>query len=75
MAKVKDSVRAFRSPAARLRFRDQHRKTTCSGCRHNYYNYPKPQSANGDVAVSESYSCWHLDRIWRGKCPIYSRGQ
>jgi len=65
--------RKFRSLRDRLGFRDTHRKTTCRGCRHNYYNFPKQQSPNGDVEVKESYSCWHLDLIHRGKCPIHSR--
>ena len=64
--------RTFRSPRERIRFRDEHRKSTCSGCRHNFYNHPKSQSPNGDVAVEENYSCWHLDLIRRGKCPYYS---
>ena len=53
----------------RLRLRDKHRKTTCSGCRYNYYNFPK----NGDgwnVPVEKDYSCWHLELIKRGVCPL-----
>jgi len=57
----------------RIALRDKHRNTTCRGCRSNYYNFSKPQSPNGDVAVSEDYSCWTLHRIRRGKCPAWSR--
>jgi hypothetical protein len=52
----------------RIEKRNKHRNTTCSGCRHNYYNFAKGQSANGDVAVSEDYSCWSIMDISRGKC-------
>jgi hypothetical protein len=57
----------------RLAKRDKYRGTVCLGCRHNYYNFPKGRSANGDVAVSEDYSCWSLGYIVRGKCSSYSR--
>jgi hypothetical protein len=52
----------------RIEKRNKYRNTVCSGCRHNYYNFAKGQSANGDVAVSEDYSCWNLKYITRGKC-------
>ena len=52
----------------RLEKRNANRNTVCTGCRHNYYNFPKPQSASGDVAVAEDYSCYHLNLIKRGKC-------
>jgi hypothetical protein len=57
---------------ARITKRDKHRNSTCSGCRHNYYNFGKEQSPRGDVAVSEDYSCWFLDYIKRGKCSMKS---
>lgn len=56
----------------RIEKRNKYRNTVCRGCRHNYYNFPKPQSANGDVAVDEDYSCWSIDSISRGKCPAHS---
>ena len=52
----------------RLAKRDRYRNTVCRGCRHNYYNWPKPSNERGDVAVADGYSCWSLDRIKRGKC-------
>ena len=55
---------------ARIVLRDRYRGTVCSGCRNNYYNYPKPKSPNGDVAVPEGYSCWHLNLIKNNRCPI-----
>ena len=56
----------------RIEKRNKYRGTVCSGCRHNYYNYPKGKSDNGDVAVSEDYSCWSINSISRGKCPFRS---
>jgi hypothetical protein len=56
----------------RLQKRDKYRNSTCQGCRHNYYNFPKEKSPNGDVAVSEDYSCWHMKSISRGICPFRS---
>ena len=53
------------------RKRDKCRETVCVGCRHNYYNWPKPRIGN-DVAVPEDYMCWHLNLVKRGKCPCYS---
>jgi hypothetical protein len=53
------------------KLRNQYRSTVCSGCRYNYYNFPKGQSANGDVEVVETYGCWHLSGITRGKCSIH----
>jgi len=49
-----------REKKARLAKRNKYRSTVCSCCRHNYYNWPKGRSANGDVEVEEDYSCWHL---------------
>lgn len=46
-----------------LRRRDILRGTVCVGCRHNYYNYPKPASPRGDVAVAEDYHCWHIPNV------------
>ena len=43
-----------------LRKRDQWRSQECAGCRHNYYNVPKPPSARGDVGVADDKYCWHL---------------
>lgn len=40
--------------------RNKFRRHACSGCRHDYYNWEKPQGANGDVAVAEDYCCWHM---------------
>ena len=61
----------------RLAKRDKYRSTVCRstvcrGCRHNYYNYPKPQSERGDVAVPDDYSCWFIGCIKRSKCPQHS---
>ena len=58
--------------AARLRRRDTSRRTVCVGCQYNYYNFPKPQSERGDVAVAEDYSCWFLGEIRRGVCRMKS---
>ena len=58
-----------RQRTARLRKRDQCRTTVCVGCRHNYYNFPKPPSERGDVAVADDYSCMFLFAVQRGKCP------
>jgi len=57
----------------RLEKRNKYRSTICSGCRHNYYNFPKGPSENGDVEVSDDYSCWSITSILRGKCSAYSR--
>lgn len=57
---------------ARLRKRDRFRTTVCAGCRHNYYNFPKPQSERGDVAVAEDYSCWFIGEVRRGVCRMKS---
>lgn len=57
----------------RLEMRDRYRETVCKGCRHNYYNWPKPRSDRGDVAVPDDCSCWNVDKIKNGKCPAYSR--
>jgi hypothetical protein len=56
----------------RLEKRNKYRNTVCSGCRHNYYNFPKGRSANGDVEVEEDYSCWSINSVSRGKCPCKS---
>ena len=58
-----------RQRTARLRRRDQYRTTVCVGCRHNYYNFPKPQNERGDVVVADDYSCWFIGEVNRGKCP------
>ncbi len=53
----------------RLIKRDLCRKTVCSGCHYNYYNFPT--TGNGwDAPVAEDYSCWYLDRVKRGRCPL-----
>jgi len=57
----------------RLEKRNKYRTTVCRGCRHNYYNFPKAQSANGDVEVPDDYSCWSITSVSRGKCPAHSR--
>ena len=63
------------SPAARkrrlLRKRDKYRTTVCAGCRHNYYNWPKPASPRGDVAVADDYYCWHLPEARAHGCVCY----
>ena len=46
-----------------LRRRNRFRSTICVGCRHNYYNWPKPASPRGDVAVAEDYLCWHIKNV------------
>ena len=61
-----------RQRTARLRKRDQYRTTVCAGCRYNYYNYPKPPSERGDVAVADDYSCWFIGEVKRGCCPVKS---
>jgi len=48
--------------------RDKLRSTMCLGCRHNYYNWPKSQSAQGDVAVAEDYCCWFLGSVHDNFC-------
>ena len=40
--------------------RDSWRDRECSGCRNNYYNWPKSASPRGDVAVPDDYCCWSL---------------
>ena len=55
----------------RIEKRNSHRVTTCAGCRHNYYNYPK-ETDGWNVGVEADYFCWHLSRVKRGKCPVYS---
>lgn len=52
----------------RIEKRNLHRGTTCLGCRHNYYNFPKVADSVG-VAVNADYSCWHLHLARREKCP------
>lgn len=47
--------------------RNQWRDRECAGCHHNYYNWPKPASPRGDVAVPSDYCCWHLESARRGK--------
>ena len=49
------------------------RKGICVGCRHNYYNFGKPQSTNGDVAVAEDYACWSLESATKKGCSSWSR--
>ena len=68
----KDIATARSQHITALRNRDKYRGTLCSGCRHNYYNYPKGQSPNGDVAVSEDYYCWSIPEVKRGKCTAHS---
>lgn len=43
-----------------LKKRDEWRNVACTGCRHNYYNFPKPTSPNGDVEVKADGCCWSL---------------
>jgi len=54
--------------------RNRLRGTLCSGCRHNYYNWPKAASPRGDVAVADDYYCWHLPDVdLRKKEPCWAR--
>jgi hypothetical protein len=55
----------------RLALRDRHRETTCTGCHYNFYNYPKLADA-ASIEIPDDYSCWYLNRIKRGKCPLKS---
>lgn len=55
--------------------RDKLRSTVCVGCRHNYYNQPKPQSLRGDVSVAEDEGCWYLENVnLRRKLPCLMKG-
>jgi hypothetical protein len=56
----------------RIERRNRYRNTVCCGCRHNYYNFPRANDGV-NVGVSEDYSCWSIMRIFRGKCPHWSR--
>jgi len=58
--------------AKRIEKRNKNRNTVCSGCRHNYYNFPKDKSSNGDVAVPDDYSCWYIDSIHGRSCSMKS---
>lgn len=42
--------------------RNLYREGPCNGCRNNYYNWPKPASPRGDVAVAEDKCCWSLEK-------------
>ena len=56
----------------RIEKRNKFRITVCSGCRHNYYNFPKP-SDGWNVGVEAYYSCWHLNQLNHGECSARSR--
>jgi hypothetical protein len=63
---------AERKRRAMLDKRNRMRRTTCTGCRHNYYNYPKEKGANGDVAVDADYHCWTMEECKPSGCPGHS---
>jgi len=67
---IKEQQRQHR---ANLTKRDHYRNTLCVGCRHNYYNFPKDRSPNGDVAVPDDYYCWSIPDVKRGKCSAHSK--
>jgi hypothetical protein len=55
--------------------RNMIREKVCAGCRHDYYNWPKSASPNGDVAVSEDSHCWHMESVdlrMKTPCDIHS---
>ena len=54
----------------RIEKRNQYRTTVCSGCHYNYYNFPKAEADNIGVSIPEDYSCWYIDKVKRGKCPL-----
>ena len=57
-----------------IRRRNRLRNTLCAGCRHDYYNWPKPQSPRGDVAVANDSYCWHIPSVdLRKKEPCVAR--
>lgn len=58
-----------RQKERRLEMRNRYRQTACTGCHYNFYNFPKPAD-DQSIEVPEDYSCWYLDRIKRGKCPL-----
>lgn len=66
----KQKLLQAKATAKRLKLRNQHRATTCSGCKNNYYNFGR-ESNGWDVAVAEDYSCWYIEDIKRNKCKMY----
>lgn len=66
------TVAEHKEQIAMLKKRSQYRKTVCSGCRHNYYNYPKAKSDAVGVAVGETSSCWFMGRVRNNKCDMHS---
>ena len=47
--------------------RDKWRERECVGCRNNYYNWSKPRSPRGDVAVPDDCCCWSLSQATRNR--------
>lgn len=56
--------------AKMLKKRDEFRTTICSGCRDNYYNWPKPRSPRGDVEVAEDKCCMMLKHATAKDCGV-----